>query len=447
MKYLIVFLLFFGNAVIYAQNVTDKQRSEALSVATKFCDLLAQYSSNGEQFLNNDSKIFDLCTSQNITAYNDLDGNNEDLLVSYLFTILGKYDNKLGMSFTPLKIDESFGIPVFKEKLVSSGRSIQEVVEYSDIYIIMSTKQIINTLGKQIDRKIIYSCNENKVIAFIISDSPFVSFQKALKAFAFKDYDSVPVFVDKVLSHERIDPSMKNQASTIALKSAYDFKSLEKVRKYVTQANMPMYNFLRGRIYHSQKNMKDALTYYELAAAGGYDNANNVLGNLYLTKGTAYYDIKKAKEYLEQGMKSKNELVVSMCSYTYGANALLLPTEFSLSDIQIIPYFERSAKSGYLRSFLPLSILYENVGDKPSASIWDEKSADAGSNIGKARYGYYLLSSSNNDLRTKGLTYLREASTAELDQELTLLWLETGLKPLFPKSADQIKQLIKKYNL
>ncbi len=444
MKFLIVILLFLGNIAAYSQNVTDEQRGKALSMASQFCNLLAQYSSFGDQYIDNDAKIFDLCTSQNITAYNDLEGEKEDLLVSYLFTILGKYDNKLEMTFTPLKIEQSFGIPVFDIKTSITGDFSCDIVDYSDIYIVMNTMQTIGALDKEIERKIIYSCNENKIIAFIVKDSPFISMQKAFKAFSVKDYESVFLFVDKVLSHKRFEHSSKKSASTIACISAAISDNLERIKEYGTHVNAADYNYMIGTMYAKRDKQKEALHYFEMAASAGYEHAYYVLGISYAMSDTDFRDVKKAAVYLEKGMNSKDKDVISVSSYYYGIMGLNFTDDFPLSDNQIIAYFQRAADNGFEPSFLPLSIMYEKIGEKDAAAIWDEKAANAGSNIGKARLGLYLLSSSDMNLRSEGLRCLREAAYTDIDAELDQLATNTGLEPVFPKSTNQVKQLIKK---
>lgn len=444
MKFLIVILLFIGNITVYSQNVTDEQRGKALSIASQFCNLLAQYSSFGDQYIDNDAKIFDLCTSQNITAYNDLEGEKEDLLVSYLFTILGKYDNKLEMTFSSLKIEQSFGIPVFDIKTSITGDLSCDIVDYSDIYIVMNTKQTIGALDKEIERKIIYSCNENKIIAFIVKDSPFISLQKAFKAFSVKDYESVFLFVDKVLSHKRFDHLAKNDASSVALVSAVLSDNLERIKKYDTHVNVGTYNYMIGFMYVKHNKSQEALPYFEKAASAGYENAYYVLGINYAMPDVDFRDVKKATVYFEKGMNSKDKDVVSASAYYYGIMGLNCPDDFSLSDNQIIAYFQKAADNGFEPSFLPLSIMYEEIGEKDAAAIWDEKAANAGSNIAKARLGLYLLSSSDMNLRSEGLRCLREASYTDVDTELDQLATSTGLEPVFPKSTNQVKQLIKK---
>lgn len=443
-RFLIVILLFWSNVVTYSQNVTEEQRGKALSMASQFCNLLVQYSSFGDQYINNDAKIFNLCTSQNITVYNDLDGDKEDLLVSYLFTILGEYDNKLNMTFTPPKIEQSFGVPLFDIKTSITGGFSCDVVDYSDIYIVINTKQTIGALNKEIERKIIYSCNENKIIAFITKESPFILLQKAFKAFSVKDYESVFLFVDKVLSHKRFDHLAKNDAVTVAFLSAVLSDNLERIKKYGTQTNAALYNYMIGVMYANHNKHKESLTYFEMAASAGYEHAYYVLGLGYAVSDTDFRDVKKATVYLEKGMNSKDKDVISASSYYYGIMGLNFPDDFPLSDNQIVAYFQKAADNRFEPSFLPLSIMYEKIGEKDAAAIWDEKAANAGSNIGKARLGLYLLSSSDMNLHSEGLRCLHEAAYADIDAELDQFITNTGLEPVFPKSKNQVEQLIKK---
>ena len=119
--------------------------------------------------------------------------------------------------------------------------------------------------------------------------------------------------------------------------------------------------------------------------------------------------------------------------------------DFPLSDKNPFYYFKLSAEKEYDPSYLPLSILYEQKGDSENASIWDEMAANSGSKIAVARLGKYLLSSPNSDTRSRGLSYLKEAVNADIDNEISILVSNTGLEPVFPKNVEDIRNLISKY--
>lgn len=448
MKNILTILLLCGCLVTHSQEITEAQRTKALAMASQFCELLAQYSSNGDQYVDNDAKIFALCTSQNITAYNDLEGNKEDLLVSYLFTILGKYNNKLEMSFSRPQIEQISGLPMLEvTSLDISGNRSFEVNDFADRYIILGVKQTIASLSKTIDRKIIYSCKEDKIIAFTKDDSPFLTLCKAVEAFSKADYASVFRLVDEVLNHKRFDAFPKEQALLFAMMSAMFSEDLMRLKKYGSRTKdyIAFYNYATGLIYIKQGKTNIALPYLETAVSKGYPFGCGFIACQYLILGTDYRNVQKAKFYFKKGLESNDRYEYGYTACFYAIMGLALPDEMGLTEDQITAYFKEAANNDYPVAYLPLSVLYEQAGKKADAAVWDKKAAKLGSNLGKARFGNFLLSSSDASLRAEGLRYLREAALSDIDSELEDLGKLTGLIPIFPQSLNQVKQLISKY--
>ncbi|MBD5265923.1 MAG: hypothetical protein HDS44_03035 [Bacteroides sp.] len=445
MKYIATFLLLLLTGMtINAQTITDEQRSKALDKASRFCELLAQYSSSGEAGISNDAKIFELCSSPNITAYNELEGNNEDMLVSYLFTILGNYDCKLDMSFSKPTIEEVFGDPIFDSKIAYNGDFAFDLVDYYDIFIIISTSQQIKPLNKTINRKIIYSCNEDKIIAFTNQDSPYITLQKAFKALSAKDYNSACNYVDKVLEHKRFDTKFKKFASLIAFMSCLLSDNVQSAKKYGAGVDKGFYYYILAIPAIKDGRYKEAVQILEQAVDNGCEEG--LIAAIFLANDEfGMKNVKKAKQYFLRGIESKNTYIFCVSAHNYALCGINFPEDFPLSDTQIIQYFKLAAENDYEPSYLPLSILYEENGDIESASIWDEKAANAGSWIGVARLSKYLLNSPASSDRSRGLSYLKQVQLDKIDAEIELLGSNTGLMLSFPKSSDDIRSLISKY--
>lgn len=430
-----------------AQNITEQQKNSALSKARQFCALLSQYSNGGEQFISNDEKIFSLCSSQNITAYDDLDGNKEDLLVSYLFTIMGNYDNKLEMVFSQPKIEQVFAIPIFDLKIgLDMGLSC-EIVDYDDVYVILQTTQTMNTLNKSTQRKIIYSCNEDKIIAFTTGNSPYVVLQKALVAFSQKDYKSVYALVDQILSHKRFDQSAKQGSIMLAMLSDVSSGEVneDRIKKYgsrLSKKNAGFYNLILGIRYVEKNDLLNALPYLELAADANEDGYY-MLGSLYSVPGTTFRNVKKAIAYFTKGIQSKDDSVLAQSCYYYSIMAINYPNDFHLSTASIKSYLKSAAERNFVPAYLPYSIYLEREGNKAEASVWDRKAMQEGSSVGKARYGAYLISSSDLKLKEQGMKYLREAANEAIDEELNTLAANTGLEPIYPKDVNDVKRKIR----
>lgn len=445
MKHLIILLFLLASSATEAQTITGMQREKALETATRFCGLLSQYSSTKGAHVSNDSKIFELCSNKNISTYNDLDGNNEDLLVSYLFSILGKHGCNLDMTFSEPVIEECFGLPLFHIYEDLDSYTNIELADYSDIYIIINTTQNIGTLNKSIGRKIIYSCNEDKILSFTTDDSPFINLQKTFKAFSKKDYGSVYGFVDNILSHKRFDNSKKQSAATIAVLSALLSGNIVQAERYEGHVEKGFYNYSLGNLCHTQGKYIESMRYFEKAAYAGCELAYPMLGILHAFEETGLRNPAKAKEFLNKGIRSEDASAARLSEFYYALMGLNNPKDFYLSKTQIISYMKSAAEKEFQPAYIPLSILYEEKGDPESAAIWDEKAADAGSRIGLARFGKYLLSSADDETRRKLCDYIRGIDFSGLESELDLLGKNTGLQPSFPENEEQIKILISKY--
>lgn len=187
MKKLFLLILSFCPLFVFGQAASEIQKQEALSAISKFCTLLPQFSNGGVTYLNNDRKIFELCSTPKISTFDDISSQKEIMLNSYLALITKKYKNHLRMTFSTPIIKESYEIPSLEAttSFISGAGDIGAVgatlskVGNTDIYIVIEVKQSLPTLKKETLRQIIYSTAEKKIISFSNKNSPFVSFCKA----------------------------------------------------------------------------------------------------------------------------------------------------------------------------------------------------------------------------------------------------------------------------
>lgn len=445
---LIIFLSLFSSSIL-AQKITALQRQRALDKATRFCELLSQYSSGGENYLENDGKIFELCTSEKISTYDDIEGNKEDILVTYLFNILGNYHNKLQMTFSKPEIEEVFGIPVLDYYIsINPTEDVRKIEEYSDVYVVIKTLQTMPSLSKSTSRKIIYSINEDKIIAFTNADSPYINLQKAYKAYASYDYKSVLNFVDKVLSIKRIDYAMKHDAYMIASVSALFQDDIENVKKYGVHLGKGFYNGAIGLSYFMNGYCSEAINYLEMADYETYEHFLFILGAAYAMPSSmpsSKHDIAKSKFYFEKGIKAKDSDAVAQSAYWYSILALN-DSSFGVGKDKIITMLAKSADLEHQPAYLPLSILYEEKQDFEESAVWSYSAAMCGSNIGKAMAGKYFLENFTDEKRRKiGLDCLKEAASSDIDAELNALVSNCGLLPKFPRDKTDLLKVLSKY--
>lgn len=441
---LIIFLSLFSSSIL-AQEITALQRQRALDKATRFCELLSQYSSGGENYLENDGKIFELCTSEKISTYDDIEGNKEDILVTYLFNILGNYHNKLQMTFSKPEIEEVFGIPVFDFYTTTNPlQDEREVVEFNDVYIIVKTQQTMPSISKSTSRKIIYSLNEDKIIAFTNADSPFINLQKAFIAFASCNYNSVFNSVDKVLAVKRIDYAMKHDAYVIAMVSAFFKNDIDNIKKYGSHLEKGFYNGSVGSWYLANGNISEGINYLEKADYETNEHFLFSLGGAYAMP-SSKHDITKSKYYFEKGIIAKDPDVVRQSAYYYAVLALN-DSSFGVGKDRILTLLAKAAELEFQPAYLPLSILYEEKQDFEESAVWSYSAAMCGSNIGKAMVGKYFLENFTDEKRRKiGLDCLKEAASSDIVAELNVLVSNCGLLPKFPRDKTDLLKVLSKY--
>lgn len=431
-----------------AQEVTDAQRRKALDMASEFCNLLSQFSSGKSAFLGNDERIFNLCSSPKITAYDDIVGNKEDILATYLINITHDYHNDLPMVFSKPVEETSFALPEFGYGYGDDTYGFKlGIAGYVDTYIIVSFTQTIPSLNKTTARKLIYSCNEDKIISFGNGDSPFVSYNKALQALANKDYESALVFVEKALKHGRYDGHLS--CYTFAAIISNFLGDYDRIIAYASKIReRKLASFMLGSAYLRKNDFVNAVKYMEEAARLGYENAYFMLGIAYYHPESGHVNIQRSKEYFLKAINSQDVTVKAMSAYLYSIIALADQQRIQLDMKSIIGYLKMAGECGYVLAYLPLAVLYEKEGDLFESAYWSLLAVDeTGSHLAMAMLGKYYLSSSKKETVKEGIDLLKRSVEYDtIDKELVALGEQCGLVPMFPKSNDDVKHLLQKYN-
>lgn len=445
-----IVLLIFAIATCHAkaQNVTDSQRQNAVNTATRFCELLSQFSSGKGQYLSNDELIIKLCSSSKISAYDDIVEDREDILATYLINITHDYCNDLPMTFTKPVVESVFGLPEFAR--LYKGYNLQlEISDYSDIYIIMSCTQRIPSLNKSTIRKIIYSCSEDKIISFSNSNSPFISAQKGIIAYTQHDYETALIHLDAAIKSRRFD--YKETCYSLATGCCFLLNDTERLIYYSSKLKNQGYaNYINGVIFIRNGDYLNGIQHYEKALKYGYEDAYYVLGIIYSSTEMGHLNVSKAKEYFMKAINSNERNVKSSGAYFYSIMALNGPQEMKLSRAQLIEYMKIASENGYVMAYIPLAILYEQDNDIFNAAIWASCAVEdcpAHAAVARAMLGRFYLTSSQAETVSKGIELLKKAlELNSIDNELDAIAEQTGLEPKFPTSNEDVKQLLQKYN-
>lgn len=291
-KVAVIVVLVIIPILIFGQQVSSMQKEEALSAAKQFCSLLSQYSNGKSTYLNNDAKMFNLCSNPKISTYDDLISQKEILLNDYLSIITKNYFNKIAFDFSGYKIEEVFGIPEFNvttgygslnignESI--DGTMIAEISasHYVDHYIVISVNKYIPSFPKTTNCKIIYSTKSGKILSFTNNESPYVSYLKGLQSFSNKDYKAAIRFFNLAVTHPRFPE--KTSCYTGATISSLYLNDIDSAVRYATASgDKLMIATAKGVRALINQDYPTAFENMKIAAEGGNFGAQQSLGCLY----------------------------------------------------------------------------------------------------------------------------------------------------------------------
>lgn len=396
---------FIANAQI--STVTEAQKQQALQTVSKFCTLFTQWA-NGQRTL--DTQIYALCSGTDCSAYDDVSTNKETTLRNYLLGIQKKYPKSLAMEISQpslsdisihyepeqLSMTQQYGQTISGNALSVGLIPHYSISTYANAYIVFDVRQIIPSLSKKIDKKIIYDVKSQKITAFITGSGTFVSFVEAFDLVTKNEYKEAIAKFEYAASNNRA--SFKALCyKWAAVLSGYiiDFENGLRFAK-LSGEKWYEYSYL-AMIAITQNSFQESISYlHQLENYAQTSNQyKNELGYIYETLGHLYANssinqVDKAVDYFKRAF---NENIFSA-----GYNLWLLSAHTDISSKvtieEAIDYLFWSAEKGYPPSFLIVYLLYEDTEDvheKESAQLWLKASADSGDTFGMAYYGKFLI--------------------------------------------------------
>jgi len=458
MKHILALLLVFMPIITTAQTLTDAQKREAQQCATQFCNLLTRFS-NGERTLN--SQINALCSGADCSAYDDIKTNKEVTLRNYLMAIQQKYPRKLDMTITTPSMGNSktYVEPVMSMnyewgKVGNGDLSVTETLvlspeNVSNIYVVFDVVQNYPTLGKTINKKLIYDTNAKKITAFITNNGAFISFLNGVLAFSKKDFKTAIEYFDKGAQNDR--SSLKKICYGLAMTTSFMLQDMNKCAHYAELYGDSLYIALtKAALLVSKDLYEDAGPYYEQLekiAEQRPDMTAQVRRSFYLTLANFYalpmhsrQDMRKAMSYF----KKAEALGSIQVGYLIFALYTLLGEDFVAPE-DAFDYLQKSAESGYPPAFYQWGRMVEyGLEDKEEALRWYEKAAHAGNCIGMASAGKLLIEKGE---KSKGVEWLKKSLNGKaLEAQLEDCELATGGLPPWPKTREDVETLLNKYN-
>lgn len=452
-------LLFLGciPMLASAQTLTEAQKQEALQCATNFCNLLVRYS-NGERTLT--TQINALCSGADCSAYDDIKTNKEITLRNYLMAIQQKYPKNLAMTITApsLANSKTYVEPVMNmnfewNNLADSELSTAETVTLSiedinNTFLVFDIVQKYPSLGRSMNKKLIYDVKNKKITAFITTEGTFMSFLNGLVAYANKDFKAAMVYFDKGSQNDR--SSYKKICLYLAMYSSYLLLDFEKASYYAEQTKDPLYiGACKYVMYLEKEQFEDAYS-CALQLEPLVEKRTDInsmmksslyllLTNNYIDPQCPYHDMAKALSYI----KKADDLGAKQAGYLLFIYYITFGEDFVTPDIAF-SYLQKSAEEGCPPAFYHWGrVLDFGFEDKEKALYWYEKAAQVGNCIGMASAGKLLIEKGERD---KGVEWLKKSLVGQnLEAQLESCELTTGLAP-WPKTRADVEDLLNKNN-
>lgn len=456
MKKFIFIILLMVSSMVNAQ-LTEIQKQEALSAASQFCNLLSQFSNGGTQYIGNDQRIFALCSSRNISAYDDIVDNKEVLLSSYLSLITKSYRNEIQFEFSQPEYSDYYKIPEFNTSIVpvmisnNQGFVTNEfdaflgIAKYTDTFVIINVTQSIPKLGKKTQRKLIYSVGTHKIISFSNTQSPYLLMKKGLGELSNKNYQSGINYLKQTLSYPRFSDKQICYGG-IAFGEVL-LGNIDGAIEYYELIDFPQ---KRGVIAIMKAIKASKIEDYEtvfmnckIAADEGIEEAYYMLGLFY---SSGIDDVCEQNEelaiyYYKKAANSKTDVVArTLGSYNLCVSADM--GEINVSNEEYLQYAMSCAKEGYTKIYLHLYKYYYKLKRYDQCYHWALEAAKKGDRNGMALAGFYAIFSSNN--KREGIEWLNKSiegkSLEVLKEELAE---DEGIFYDEFSSTEDVKELIR----
>lgn len=447
MKKLVALILVFFPMYMLGQ--TTDAKDEALSAVSKFCTLLSQYSNGGTTYLNNDRKIFDLCSSQKISTFDDIKSNKEVMLNSYLSLITRQYKNHLKMSFSQPQFVEALTIPTvqlikkyqnFEGGLALASQDLK-VDGNLDVYILIDVEQTIPSLGIQTKRKFIYSVVEHKLLAFIVGNSPFIMMCNAIKAYSENNLGKALNYCDKALANERFDK--KSACAGLAMGCCVKMNNYRECYKYTPYLGeqKEIYNTLVDcMLAIESKDMNKAFGCLQILAeskVANYSDCQALLANFYANGYGCTRNRQKALDWYRSANKEGSAIAGYMFWIDFRYVVDKDDENLDFKEGEIYNFIKTSAERGCLPSFYEVALCEANFNNTEKEGYWYKKGAELGDIKGFVSYGLWLSSVKHN--KQEAIYWLKKAINSS---NLSFYLKHQDIKKYGMETVDDIKKLL-----
>lgn len=446
-KFILLFLTFIP--LLSMGQATEAQKQEALSAASKFCSLLAQFSNGGVTYLGNDQKIFELCSTPQMSTFDDISSQKEMQLSAYLALITKKYKNHLKMTFSTPQLNEAYALPKIQlaTRYASTSGDMGNVgldfdrIGYADIYIVFNIEQKIGTLNKITSRQLVYSVIEKKILSFSVGNSPFILLCKALDLYKEKKYTQALECCDKAIANDRFDK--KSICATLGIMCCTQISDYDKIYKYTPYIENQRNNyehFAEVMKALSKEDIEMAIKHLLILAESDFPtryDAQALLGYFYSRREEK--DLTKALYWYRKAIKEGSAIAGYWLFLDCMANDDF--DELNFEDEEITNAITTSAKRGFIPAFYEVALIESHFyHDTEKEGEWYKKGAEMGDLMGMIYYGCWLSATKHN--KQEALYWLRKVNNAP---NLGTYLKDYSFKTQGMKTVEDIQKLV--YNV
>lgn len=434
----IIILLFLVPLFACAQitKVTEEQKQQALKCATDFCTYLSQWA-NGNRTL--DSKIYNLCSGSDCSAYDDVTTKSETTLRNYLMGIQKKYPGKLNLqlsqptlanaqiSYEPeISISERIG-SVFGNYDPASTTNVIDLnnEQNKNAYIAFKVEHSIPSLSVSNSRLLIYDVNSKKITAYVTGQGTFVSYIEGLNNMVEKKYDVALQKFHTAMENSRA--SLKYQSSLLAMICSVYLGDLSRLSLYAKNLNDPVFEkfalvsdyIQNDRSNEAYEQLQEFLKMVESDSKyeGFISFACAELAFLASSpqEQCKYRNLEKSVMYFRKAVETGNVLA-GYALYAAYSNPINADMSKYISYEDVFDILAWSAECGHTGSMILVGMLYEESNMLNEAIEFFEAGANNGDPISMAWLGKTYIKKGDS---TKGKEWLRKSLEGNvLDQQL-----------------------------
>lgn len=442
------------------KTVTYTQKQQALQTVSRFCSLLTDWS-NGQRTL--DTQIYNLCSGNDCSAYDDVSTKKETTMRNYLLGIQKKYPKSLSMQITQPTLSNCEISYEPELSLMSHVGSItndmnpfatQELIEltansYKNAYMVFKVRQTIPNLSIISNRLIVYDLKAQKITAYVTGKGTFINYIEGLNLMVKRDYKNAILKFDAAAVNPR--GSLKRFCNNYSYMCSAYLNDITSMIRYGKATNIPVISKHCDLMKHYvEESYRECLTDMKECERLIKQNSEyeGMLPGLYGLIGFIYglpdemthiRNIEKSIEYFRKAIKAGN-----MWSAFMFFQKWLHDDDYDdyVSGDEMMGNLKLAADKGHTGAILLEGKMTEiSLKDVNGALKWYEKGAKLGDTFCMACLGKLLIEKGGNKV-SEGRRWLQKSLDGDAFDRQLNAYKDLINDEFWPKSKMEIQNLL-----